>query len=165
MVQRATLIYFCGKMGAGKSTHSKRVAAERNAVLISEDEWLSTLYPEKIQCFDDYIEFSGQLRPLIKAHVTNILRAGSHVVLDFPANTIKQREWFNKLVLEAEADAELIYLKTSNTLCLKQIAQRVLEQPSRALFDTPEMFYHVTKYFEPPCETEAKNLVVIEQNE
>jgi len=33
-----TLIFFCGKMGAGKSTQSKKVAHDRNAVLISEDE-------------------------------------------------------------------------------------------------------------------------------
>ena len=57
MSHRGTLIYFCGKMGAGKSTESKKIAIERNAVLISEDEWLSKLYPNQITSFDDYIKF------------------------------------------------------------------------------------------------------------
>jgi shikimate kinase len=33
--------FFCGKMGAGKTTLSRSIARERKAVLISEDEWLA----------------------------------------------------------------------------------------------------------------------------
>jgi len=161
MDHRGTLIFFCGKMGAGKSTESKKVAIERNAVLISEDEWLSKLYPNLITSFDDYIKFSGQLKPLIKVHVQNILRTGTSVVMDFPANTKKQREWFNNLSIEAKAKNELIYLKVNDALCLKQIAQRSCEQPSRAAFDTEEMFYHVTKYFEEPDASEVTNVEVV----
>ena len=164
MAHRGTLIFFCGKMGAGKSTKSKAVAVERNAVLISEDEWLSKLYPDQISSFDDYIKFSSQLRPLIKSHVQNILRTGSSVVMDFPANTKRQREWFNKLSIEAESKAELIYLKANDALCLKQIAQRTTEQPSRAAFDTEEVFHHVTKYFEEPDASEVTNFELVVQN-
>jgi len=151
-------------MGAGKSTKSKLVAIERNAVLISEDEWLAKLYPDQITSFDDYIKFSGLLRPLIKMHVQNILRTGTSVVMDFPANTKRQRKWFNNLSIEAESKAELIYLKVNNALCLKQIAQRIIEQPSRAAFDTEEMFNHVTKYFEKPEESEVECFVIVEKN-
>jgi len=151
-------------MGAGKSTKSKSVAIERNAVLISEDEWLAKLYPDQITSFDDYIKFSGLLRPLIKMHVQNILRTGTSVVMDFPANTKRQRKWFNNLSIEAESKAELIYLKVNNALCLKQIAQRIIEQPSRAAFDTEEMFNHVTKYFEEPEESEVECFVTVERN-
>ena len=45
MPTTGTLIFF-GKMGAGKSTKSKEVSITKNAVLLSEDEWLSILYPE-----------------------------------------------------------------------------------------------------------------------
>jgi len=164
MSNTGILIYFCGKMGSGKSTESKRLAVVRSAVLISEDEWLSTLYPDQIKCFEDYLKFSTQLRPLIKAHVQNILRAGANVVMDFPANTKKQRQWFNNLSIEAEAISELIYLKASNTLCLKQIKIRNGEQPLRAKFDTEEMFNHVTKYFEEPEASEVENFVLVERN-
>ena len=155
------IVVMVGISGSGKSTQAKAVAAERNAVLISEDEWLSKLYPDQISSFDDYIKFSSQLRPLIKAHVQNILRTGSSVVMDFPANTKRQREWFNKLSVEAESESELIYVKASDVLCLNQIAQRVIEQPSRAAFDTEDMFNHVTKYFEEPTESAVKILVVV----
>lgn len=164
MENRGALIFFCGKMGAEKSTNSRLVAVERNAVLISEDEWLSKLYPAQITYFDDYIKLSGQLRPLIKVHVQNILKTGASVVMDFPANTKLQREWFNNLSIEVNSEAELIYLKANNALCLKQIAQRALEQPSRAAFDTEEMFHHVTKYFEEPDASEITNFKLVETN-
>ena len=80
---KGTLIFFCGKMGAGKSTKSKEVALQRNAVLISEDEWLATLYPNQISSFKDYLKFSAQLRPLVRSHVQNILSTDTNVVMDF----------------------------------------------------------------------------------
>jgi len=161
MTHPGTLIFFCGKMGSGKSTESKRVAASRNAVILSEDDWLTMLYPDQITSFDDYIKFSTLLKPLIKVHVQNILRTGTNVVMDFPANTKRQREWFNLLSGEINASNELIYLKTNNAMCLKQIAQRSTEQTSRQAFDTEEMFYHVSQYFEEPDESEITNIEVV----
>jgi tRNA uridine 5-carbamoylmethylation protein Kti12 len=140
------------------------VAQARNAVLLSEDEWLLLLYPRQITSFDDYIKFSGQLKPLIKAHVKNILQTGTTVVMDFPANTVNQRKWFKALISEANVQHELIYLKVSNELCLKHIEQRRTEQPERAAFDTEAVFYQVTKYFEEPNESEGLTLHIIERN-
>ena len=74
--------------------------------------------------------------------------------MDFPANTKRQREWFANLSIEAESKSELIYLKVSDALCIKQISQRSIEQPSSAKFDNEEMFYQVTQYFEEPEESE-----------
>ena len=93
-MQVGTLILFCGKMGAGKSTKSKQVAQERNAVLISEDEWLLMLYPNLIVSLDDYLQYSLLLKPLVKSHVLDILKTGTSVVMDYPANTVNQRKWF-----------------------------------------------------------------------
>lgn len=163
-MKTGTLILFSGKMGAGKSTKSKQVSQERNAVLISEDEWLSTLYPNQITSFDDYLRYSARLKPLIKTHVANILKSGVDVVMDFPANTINQRKWFRELISEADAPNELIYLDVSNDLCLKQIEKRRIEQPERAIYDTESMFNEVTKYFQEPDESEGFNIKVVERN-
>lgn len=157
-MQVGTLILFSGKMGAGKSTKSKQVGQERNAVLISEDEWLSKLYPNQITSFDDYIHYSSLLKPLVKSHVLELLKTGTSVVMDFPANTVKQRKWFKELITEANAPNELIYLNVSNDVCLRQIEKRRLEQPERAIYDTESMFFEVTQYFQPPDQSEGFNL-------
>ena len=55
MDTKGTLIFFCGKMGAGKTTLSLQPAQELNAVLISEDDWLASLYPNEIKDFNEYL--------------------------------------------------------------------------------------------------------------
>lgn len=160
MPEQRTLIFLCGKMGAGKSTHSKTIASERNAVLISEDTWLDSFYPNQISTFESYLKFSSQMKPLIKSHVASILKAGASVVMDFPANTLNQRLWFKGLISEAGCAHELVYLKASDALCIAQIAQRRIEQPARATFDTEAMFHHVTKYFQEPSQSEGFNTIV-----
>lgn len=159
MVNQGKLFFFCGKMGAGKSTKSKIIAAENNAVLISEDDWLSAHYPTQIQTFDDYIEYSNLIKPFVKKHAQNLLSIGVNVVMDFPANTVKQRAWFTSLCLEINSEHELWYLDLSNEQCLSQIAKRRLEQPSRAHFDTEAVFHHVTRYFQEPTDDEKLSLV------
>jgi len=151
-------------MGAGKSTKSKQISQDRNAVLISEDDWMSTLYPNQITSFDDYLRYSSILKPLIKEHVANILKTGTDVVLDFPANTVNQRKWFKELISEVNAPNELIYLNVSNDVCLKQIEKRRIEQPERAIYDTESMFNEVSKYFQEPDESEGFNIQVVERN-
>lgn len=163
-MQVGTLVLFSGKMGSGKSTKAQQMSQERNAVLISEDEWLTRLYPSLITSFDDYLHFSSLLKPLVKSHVLNILNTGTCVIMDFPANTVKQRKWFKELLTEANAPNELIYLNVSNDVCLKQIEKRRLEQPARAIYDTESMFIEVTKYFQEPDQSEGFNLIVINRS-
>ena len=158
------LIFFCGKMGAGKSTKSCQIAKERNAVLLSEDEWLESLYPNKIHSLKDYVEYSNRLKPLVKSLVQNMLKTGVNVVMDFPANTTSQREWFKSIFSEIDAPHELIYLDVSNEICLEQIGKRRLEYPERASTDTEAMFEQVTKYFMEPSSDEGFNIKKIGRN-
>ena len=149
-------------MGAGKTSLSVNLAAENNAVLISEDDWLSQIYTNQISDFNDYLKCSRQIKPLVKNLVQNILCTGTNVVLDFPANTISQRDWFRSLFSEVKAPHEMIYLEASNEICLARIAKRKIEQPDRAPFDTEEVFLQVTQYFEEPKEAEKLNVRKIE---
>lgn len=161
-MKTGTLILFSGKMGAGKSTTSKKISQERNAVLMSEDEWLSILYPGKFNSFDDYLHYSSILKPLVKDHVVNILKTGTDVVMDYPANTVNQRKWFIEIISVANCDHKLIYLDVSDEVCLKRIEQRKIENPERATYDTEEMFNHVTKYFQAPEEDEGFIIEIID---
>lgn len=155
------LIFFCGKMGAGKSTRSREYAQERNAVLLSEDEWLAAIYPDSIKTLSDYVTYSGRLKPQIKKLVQSMLLTGTNVVMDFPANTVAQRAWFKGLFSEVQAEHELVYIDRSDATCLAHIAQRRKEQPHRAATDTAEMFEQVNRHFVAPRPEEGFNTTVI----
>ncbi|MGJ7913744.1 AAA family ATPase [Neobacillus sp. LXY-1] len=159
MNQLGTLYFFCGKMGAGKSTKSKQLSINKQAVLLSEDEWLSSLYPNQIASFEDYLKLSAQLKPMVKKHVQNILSVGTDVVMDFPANTQKLRKWFLDIASEINASHQLIFLNLTNEQCLRQIAKRRIEEPERAAFDMETVFIQVTKYFEAPEASEGLNII------
>lgn len=154
-MKKGTLVFFSGKMGAGKSTKSKEIALERNAVLLSEDEWLESIYPDKISSLDDYIKYSSRLKPQIKKLVQSILVAGTDVVMDFPANTTSQREWFREIFTEVNAPHNLVFIDVPNEVCLKQIEKRRIAQPERVATDTVGMFEKVTKYFVEPMPGEG----------
>lgn len=161
MNRYGTLIFFCGKMGAGKSTLSVKIAQEREAVLISEDAWLEALYPGEIEGFNDYLNYASRLKPILREHVKQILMAGTSVVLDMPANTQKQRDWFKEIYTEHGIPHELYYLTIDDKGCLKQLKERQKQQPARAHFDTEEVFKMVTSYFEPPTDSEDLNIVIV----
>ena len=149
-MDKGTLTFFCGKMGAGKSTKAQFLAQKTNAVLLSEDEWLASLYPNKISSLNDYVEYSNFLKPPIKKLVQAMLSAGTNVVMDFPANTLSQRAWFREIFSEIEAPHMLIFIDSPSEVCLEQIEKRCKEQPERATTDTAAMFEQVTKYFVAP---------------
>lgn len=161
-MSKATLYFFCGKMGAGKSTRSRLVASENNAVLISEDEWLSQLFPDQIDTFEHYLHYSARLKPLVFDHVVNILQTGTDVVLDFAANTVKQRQWFSELADAAGAAGKLLYLKRSDAVCLEQIAKRRIEQPQRARFDNEAVFAEVSRFFQEPSDAEGITIEIVD---
>ena len=161
MMNKGVLTFFCGKMGAGKSTKSSNIAVETNAVLLSEDEWLESLYPNKVRSLDSYIEYSNLIRPQMKKLAQSILSAGTDVVMDFPANTVSQRDWFRDIFSEIEAPHNLVYIELGNEDCLRQIEKRRIEQPERAETDTQEVFEQVTKYFVEPNSSEGFNLTIV----
>lgn len=160
-MNKGKLTFFCGKMGAGKSTKAIEIAQKSNAVLLSEDEWLSSLYPNKISSLKDYIEYSNLLKSQIKKLVQSMLSSGTNVVMDFPANTLTQRDWFRSVFTEIEAPHNLVYIDLSNEACLKRIKKRREEKPERAVTDTPDMFEQVTKYFIAPTSEEGFNITKV----
>ncbi|WP_231878795.1 ATP-binding protein [Oleiphilus sp. HI0125] len=118
-MKKGTSIFFCRKMGAGNSTKAREIAHKSNAVLLSEDEWLASLCPNKISSLNDYIEYSNLLKSQLKKLVQTILSTGINVVMNFPANTLSQRARFRSIFAVIDAPHNLIYVDLSNAECLK----------------------------------------------
>ena len=149
----------CGKMASGKSTLSKKLGVEHNAIALCEDELLAKLYPEEIKTIQDYVKYSERLKEAIRPHLIDLLRNNMNIVIDFPANTQKQREWFKEILKIANVDHILHYVDKSDDICKMQLRKRNEGLPKDAPLISEEVFDAITKYFEPPHENEGFNII------
>ncbi len=122
--ETATLHMVCGKIGAGKSTLAASLAQQQATILIAEDDWLKALFDDQLETLKDYARCSRKLRQVLAPHVSEILRAGLSVVLDFPANTVDQRAWMRALLDMTEATHQMHVLETPDAVCLARLQER-----------------------------------------
>jgi predicted kinase len=156
----ATLYLLCGKIAAGKSTKGRELASQPDTVLIAQDEWLSTLYPDELSTLADYVRYSTRLNTVMGVHVEALLRAGLSVVLDFPANTVKSRQWMKAIVERAGVAHILYYLDVPDAECKRRLRQRN-ESGAHEYAPTEADFDQFTSYFVPPAPEEGFNVITI----
>jgi predicted kinase len=158
----ATLHFFCGKAGAGKTTVAASLAQKHSAILVSEDIWMLRLYGDQMKTFDDYVHFSKKLKTVIGPHVTQLLKAGCDVVMDFQANTKAGRSFFRSVFEQADAAHVLHHVATPDRVCLERIAKRNTERPDGSHHLTEEDFIYISSFFQAPEEAEGFNVIVHE---
>ncbi len=154
-----TLHFLCGKMAAGKSTLARELAATHGAILIEEDRWLAQLYPDEIHDIASYIKYSARLKNILYGHILQLLGSGQSVMLDFPANTINQRNWFRTIIEAANVDHVLHYIDVSDELCKQQLRHRSKDKAAGSAFTTEAEFDAITAYFQAPGDNEGFNIV------
>ncbi len=154
-----TLHFFCGKMATGKSTLAKEIATKEKAILLSEDNWLIHFYPEETIDIAGYIKYSTRLKNILFDHIELLLLHGVSVVLDFPENTIEQRNWFRKLYQKADVAHILHFIDVSNEICKSQLKERSKDKPEGTAFTSEADFDAITKYFQAPSEDEKFKII------
>jgi predicted kinase len=154
-----TLYLLCGKIAAEKSTLARRLAARPATLLISEDHWTSNLFADDLKTIDDYGRCSARLRAAMGPHVVDILQKGLSIVLDFPANTVSNRNWMRSLVAQSSAAHELHLLDVPDAICKQRLRQRNAggEHPFQVSDAEYDQF---TSHFVPPGPSEGFNVVV-----
>ena len=139
----------CGKIAAGKSTLARRLAARPITLLISEDHWTSNLFADDLRTIDDYGRYSARLRAAIGPHIVDILQQGISIVLDFPANTVRNRTWMRSLIDQSGAAHELHLLDVPDMICKQRLRER--NEGGKHPFQVSEAEYDLfTRYFMPP---------------
>ena len=160
MARAATLYCVYGTIAAGKTTLARKLAAQHGAVLLCEDEWLVRLEAE-IKHFDDFRRHARRLRAAIGPHVVQLLRLGIPVVLDFPANTVKDRAWIRSLFEAANAAHELHVLEAPLDVCKARLRARNETKPEGLYLGhvAEGLFEPVTRLIVPPSEAEGFNVI------
>lgn len=147
-----------GKLGSGKTTLAKKIAAESNAIFISEDIWLAKLFPNMINNFEDYLLYSRRFRVIIAIHTAQLLNHGASVVFDFAGNVPQERQWAKSIIDQTHCQHILHYIVASDNLCRSQFKMRNLNLPESSKIVTDDEFDAINKYFVAPTDDEGFNI-------
>jgi predicted kinase len=154
-----TLYLLCGKIAAGKSTLARRLASRPRTLLIGMDHWMATLFPVENRTIEDFTRLSARLRDVMGPHVVGILRQDLSVVLDFPANTVKWRNWMRSLINEANVGHELHFVDVPDAICKERLRQRNTDGNHPYQVDEPTYDLFMS-YFIPPTPDEDFNIII-----
>lgn len=153
---KTTLHFLCGKIAAGKTTLAKKLCLDEDALLISQDFWMSTLYPEN-KSVADYLHRAPMLGKALSPHLISILQKEISVVLDFPANTPGARNWMREIFTQASCDHVLHFLNVDDETCRARMRQRNTTGVHEYAL-TDEQFDQITALFVKPEKSEGFNI-------
>lgn len=155
----ATLYFMCGKMAAGKSTLARQLAHATQALLWVQDDFLGALFPGEIISIADYVRCSARLREALGPRIHELLSRNISIVLDFPANTRNQRQWFRQLIDQAGVRHEMHYVDAPDEVCRRQLRLRSETRPPGTPWTSDGEFDAITAYFEEPAPDECFTVI------
>ena len=154
-----TLHMICGKIASGKSTLTARLGETPGTVVISEDDWLGPLFSDQMASVADYVRYSAKLREAMGPHIAALLSEGLSVVLDFPANTVENRNWMRSILDRTKADHMLHVLDVPDEVCLARLKARNAKGDHQ-FAATEEQFRRITRHHVEPTPDEGFNVML-----
>jgi predicted kinase len=136
-IPTAYLIY--GYLAAGKSTFGSRLAEERGALFLSEDEWYLRLFSDGTPTTHRDQAAWDRLSALLDDLWPAVLRQGVDVVLDFGFWSRQRRDLARRLAFEAEAKTELYWVRCDESAAKERLGVR--REEGGWNFSLPESAY------------------------
>lgn len=159
------MIMVCGRVGAGKTTYSLKLADEIGALKISIDQWMQTLYAADMKT----INFNWMMERVNRCYVqiwdvsSQTLKNNGSVILDLSFTTRSERNFFLDRASEIGIDPEIHYLEAPEKERRERVVKRNLEKnPEVYSFDvTKDMIDFMEPRFEDFDDRERRLLRII----
>ncbi len=151
----AKVFIMCGKLCSGKSTYANRIRKEHNAVILSIDEIMLSLFEQGAGEKHDY--FVEKTREYLYKKSLEIVESGINVVLDWGFWTRKEREYAKEYYSSRHIEHEFYYLDVDPDTWNRRILKRnqdVLNHESDAYYVDEGLAGKFEAIFEIPTKDE-----------
>ena len=152
----AKAILICGKICAGKSTYAEQLRQNRNAVILSVDEVMLTIFGQ--HCGDRHDEYAAGTQKYLYAKSLELLGAGIDVILDWGFWTGEVRSKAKEYYKRRGIACELHYIDTTAAQLAEHIKKRNTEveaDESLAYYVDGNLLNKLRSRFEVPGADEA----------
>ncbi|WP_419904818.1 AAA family ATPase [Kiloniella sp.] len=161
----AKVFLIVGNAGAGKSTYAGQLAARKNAIVFSVDEWMKTLFfmdmPDPPLYFWA-LERTQRCEAQQLSESLKILDKGISVILDIGFFARSQRERVQDFLCDHGVVFETHYLDVDKETRWERVDYRNQAQTETFQFEVSrEIFEFCETIFEPLDEDERANAVVV----
>lgn len=120
MEKKPILYIIQGLIGSGKSTFSRKLASEINAIHLNPDEWVINLY-SKDEYMKNYDEYFDKTICLLWNKTREYLLSGKDVIFDMGFWYKKDRNFAKMLALECNANLIHYYLNVPDSIIKERI--------------------------------------------
>lgn len=120
----AKIIVICGKICSGKSTYSEKLKKEINAVVLSCDELMLTLFDKQLG--DKHDDIVKKCSTYLHDLAQKIIHANTNVILDWGSWTKEGRKNTIEFFKSKNIEVEMHYIKVDDKTWIAQIEKRNL---------------------------------------
>ena len=156
-MKKSTVYMVSGQICSGKTTYSKILEKNTNAVRFTPDEWMLKLYPFSIKNeeFDSYYYLCCDIAWEI---AKEFIKRNIDVILDFGFWKKSDRMKYTGLVKKTEADYKLIHVDCAESTIRERLRKRNDNLPHGCFYITEETFNFFAPGFERPGNDETFEL-------
>ena len=144
----ATLHLIHGFVGAGKTTFSKRLENELNAIRFTPDEWMVALYSSNAPA-EDFEQLEERIKGLIWKLTERALQLGIDVILDFGFWKRGDRDQARERGRRLNVSLKLYDVQCPEEDITARVLKRTEQMPEGALYIDENAIEEFKRRFEP----------------
>nr|WP_233711606.1 ATP-binding protein [Lederbergia citrisecunda] len=150
----------CGKVCSGKSTYTKKVKEKYNAVVLSCDDLMLTLYDEQLG--SNHNAILNKCKEYLYGLAEQTVETGTNVILDFGFWYKSERDDIRKYFNEKQIKTEIHFIHIDDATWKRNIEKRnqeVKENNVKSYYIDGNMISRFEKEFETPDNSEVDYIV------
>lgn len=160
----AKVFLICGRICSGKSTYAQQIRKKYNAVLLSVDEIMLSIFGQHVgEKHDEYCE---NLQQYLYDKSLELIEAGINVILDWGFWQKDEREYAKKFYRDRSIECELHNIDVPDSVWKERIRERngaVSNGRAEAYYVDENLAAKFGAMFEPPVNEEID--VFVSQSE